>query len=151
LTDQQYNDLRGERNSVALIFGTKAAGLDDVERFLVQAVDSNHYVTCDLTVSDRFAFRKFLESVREKAESGTTLVIVRSSPWTTAWIQEATAMSKGRTRFTSVIFLADPAATWGFIPDRAVIESIVADRRLNSMSLQPPRPLPVNTLLTLSL
>ena len=137
LTDQQYNDLRGERNSVSLIFGSKAAGLDDVERFLAQAVDSSHYVTCDIAGSDRFAFRKFLEDVRERAQSGTTLVVVRSSPWTTAWIQEATTMSKGRTRFTSVVFLADPAATWGLIPDRSTIESMVADRRLSSLSLQP--------------
>jgi len=137
LTDQQYNDLRGERNSVSLIFGSRAAGLDDVERFLAQAVDPSHYVTCDIAVSDRFAFRKFLENVREKAQSGTTLVIVRSSPWTTAWIQEATTTSKRRTRFTSVVFLADPATTWGLIPDRSTIESMVADRRLNSLSLQP--------------
>ncbi|WP_157467024.1 AAA family ATPase [Edaphobacter aggregans] len=137
LTDQQYNDLRGERNSVSLIFGSKAAGLDDVERFLAQAVDSSHYVTCDIAVSDRFAFKKFLENVREKAQSGTTLVIVRSSPWTTAWIQEATTMSEGRTRFTSVVFLADPATTWGIVLDRSTIECMVADRRLNSLSLQP--------------
>ena len=137
LTDQQYNDLRGERNSVSLIFGSRAAGLDDVERFLAQSVDSSHYVTCDLAVSDRFAFKRFLENVREKAQSGTTLVIVRSSPWTTAWIQEATTMSGGRTRFTSVVFLADPATTWGIISDRSTIESMVADRRLNCVSLQP--------------
>lgn len=137
LTDQQYNDLRGERNSVSLIFGSRAAGLDDVEYFLAQSVPSSHYVTCDIAISDRFAFRKFLENVREKAQGGTTLIIVRSSPWTTAWIQEATTMSKGRTRFTSVVFLADPATTWGLNPDRSTIESMVADRRLNSLSLQP--------------
>jgi hypothetical protein len=105
--------------------------------FLAQAVNSSHYVTCDIAVSDRFAFKKFLENVREKAQSGTTLVIVRSSPWTTAWIQEATTMSEGRTRFTSVVFLADPATTWGIVLDRSTIESMVADRRLNSLSLQP--------------
>lgn len=43
----------------------------------------------------------------------------------------------GRSRFTSVVFLADPSATWGLIPDRSVIDSMVADRRLNSLSLQP--------------
>jgi hypothetical protein len=137
LTDQQYNDLRGARNSVSLIFGSKAAGLDDLAGFLAQEIDPSHYVTCNLSVSDRFAFRKFLENVREKAQSGTTLVIVRSSPWSTAWIEEATTFSKGRTRFTSVAFLADPAATWGLIPDRPAIESMIADRRLNIISLQP--------------
>jgi hypothetical protein len=62
---------------------------------------------------------------------------VRNSPWTTAWIQEATTMAKGRTRFTSVVFLADPAAAWGLISDRTIIEPMIADRSLNSISLQP--------------
>jgi AAA domain len=137
LTDQQYNDLRGERNCVSLIFGSRAAGMDEVERFLAQAVDSSHYMTCDIAVSDRHAFRKFLEDIREKGQGGTTLVIVRNSPWTTAWIQEATTMPKGRTRFTSVVFLADPPAAWGLLSDRAIIEPMVTDRRLNSISLQP--------------
>lgn len=137
LTDQQSNDMRGERNCVSMIFGSRAAGLDEVERFLAQAVDSSHYVTCDIAVSDRFVFRKFLEEIREKGQSGTTLAIVRNSPWTTAWIQEATTMSKGRSRFTSVVFMADPAATWGLSSDRATIDPMISDRRLNSMSLQP--------------
>ena len=137
LTDQQYNDLRGERNCVSLIFGSRAAGMDEVERFLAQAVASSHYVTCDIAVSDRFAFRKFLEEVRERGQSGTTLVVVRYCPWTTTWIQEATTIAKGRTRFTSIVFLADPAAAWGLIADRAIIEPMVADRRLNSVSLYP--------------
>jgi hypothetical protein len=137
LTDQQYYDLRGERNCVSLIFGSRAAGLDDVDRFVAQAVDSTHFITCEIAASDRFTFRKFLEETREKSQGGTTIILVRNSPWTAAWIQEATTMSKGRTRFTSVVFLADPAAAWGLASDRAVIEPMIADRRLSSISLQP--------------
>lgn len=108
-----------------------------MERFLAQAVDSSHFISCDIAASDRFAFRRFLDETREKSQGGTTIVLVRESPWSPAWIQEATTLSKGRTRFTSVVFLADPAAAWGLASDRAVLEPMIADRRLNSISLQP--------------
>jgi hypothetical protein len=137
LSDQQESELRSERHSVTIIYGTKAAGVDDVEHFLSQAFESTHFKTCDLAVSDRHAFHKYLEEVRAQIQIGTTLVFVRHSPWTAAWIEEAVAMSKGRTRFTSIVFLADPEATWRLIQDRPVLEPLVADRKVNTISLQP--------------
>ena len=137
LSDQQHSELRSEKNSVSLILGTKAAGIEDVEHFLMQSSDQSHYLTCDLPLSDTAAFRKYLEEVRAKAPNGTTLVVVRNSPWSLQWIQEALTLSKGRTRFTSVVFIADPEPAWGLIRDYAEIQSLVTSRRLTRITLQP--------------
>ncbi len=140
LSDQQHAEIRAEKNSVSLILGTKAAGIDDVERFLLQYSDSSHCLTCDLPMSDHAPFREYLEELRTKAQNGTTIVIVRNSPWSLQWVQEALALSKGRTRFTSVVFIADPGPAWGLIRDYDEIQSLVTARRLNRITLQPWHP-----------
>lgn len=137
LSDQQESGLRAERNSVTVIFGTKAAGVDDIGHFLSQSSDPGGFSVCEIVSTDRHAFRTYLETIRAKRHSGTSLVIVQNSPWTTAWIEEALAIGKGRTRFTSVVFVADPAAAWGLVQDRATIESLISLRRITTISLQP--------------
>jgi hypothetical protein len=140
LTEQQDGELRAERNAVTLIYATKAAGLDDLEHFLAQSFESSHFERCQIVSADRIEFRKYLEHVRGKIAAGTTLIFVRQSPWTYAWIEEALSLSKTKTRFTSIVFVADPEAAWRLIPDRSILESQITSRRLNAISLQPWHP-----------
>lgn len=140
LSDQQESELRAEKNSVTVIFGTKASGLDDLDHFLAQSFDSTHLVACDVHEPDRHQFRKYLDVVRAKAQNGTTLLLVRRNPWTADWIEEALAAPKGRTRFTSVVFVADPETAWSLSQHRSMLETLIASRRINTISLQPWHP-----------
>ena len=140
LSDQQDSELRAEKNSVTVIFGTQAAGIDDVEHFVSQSFEPTHFNSCNIAVTDVGVFRKYLEDIRTKALPGTTVVLVRNSPWTLSWIQQALAIPKGRTRFTSIVFIADPETTWGLINDRATIKALSSAHRINTVSLQPWHP-----------
>jgi hypothetical protein len=137
LPDQQDSEIRADQNSVSIIFGSKAAGLDDVEPFLAQSSDPSHLATCDLPGSDRHVFRKYLEDVRARAQNGTTIVVVRQSPWTIPWVHEALSLPKGRTRFTSVVFVADPETTWRLASERTALDPLLTARKVNAISLQP--------------
>jgi len=137
LSDHQESELRGERDSVTIIYGTRASGLDDVEDFLSEAFGSTYFRSSNLTNSDRHSFRSYLDGLRSTIQNGTTLVLDKQSPWTAAWIEEALAAAKGKTRFMSIVFLADPEAAWRLLQDRSVVDRLASNRKFNVTSLEP--------------
>jgi hypothetical protein len=135
----QEGELRAERNAVTLISGTKAAGLGDLGSFLLQMLGKLYFVNCDLAISEKNRFRKFLSEAQEKSKVGTTVVFVQNSPWTVSWIEEAVEWSKAKKRshFIHIVFVADPSAMWRLQQDRERILELVSQRSINTMTLQP--------------
>jgi AAA domain len=82
LTVLQESELHVDKNAVTVLFGTRAAGLDDLNRFLRHSFGNAFYVTFGTELTDRKQFQKRLGEVREKLKSGTTVVLVQDCPWT---------------------------------------------------------------------
>ncbi|HEY7030470.1 MAG TPA: hypothetical protein VH482_04035 [Thermomicrobiales bacterium] len=117
LTADQESTLRTRAHGVGLVFGCRAAGLDDVEPFLRSAVESSLFEPID-GVTDRSQFARRLRELElgRRDRIGTTVVLVtHATRWTESWVEEAMALVNrftSQVSFVRVVFLADPEVTW---------------------------------------
>jgi hypothetical protein len=142
LTALQESGLRMEKNAVTILFGTRAAGLDDLNPFLARAFGEPYYVTCGKQLTDRHDLRRRLAEIKEKLSSGTTIVIVQDCLWTEQWVEEAIELCRKKTvsKFVNVAFVSDPATTWRTVHSRNRLEELVSQRHVSIVGLQPWHP-----------
>jgi len=139
LTVLQESELHVDKNNVTILYGTRAAGLDDVSRFLLRSFGTAFSFTCGPELTDRYKFQARLAEIREQRKSGTTLVLVQGCPWTDSWIDEALDWSskKAVSKFSSVLFVADPSTTWTLMQSPEHLEELIRERVVNTLSLKP--------------
>jgi hypothetical protein len=95
LTAQQESELRSRQNGVSMIFGCRAAGLDELEDFLTLAFGKEFLITynhlTDNHLTDKADFVKQLSSdLSSREKDGVTLVLVLlTCPWSEYWVSEA--------------------------------------------------------------
>jgi hypothetical protein len=139
LTALQESGLRAEKNAVTVLFGTQAAGLGDLNSFLVRAFGEVSCIPCGKELNDRQAFKSRLNEIKEKLKSGTTLVIIQDCLWTEKWIEEALEWCSKKTvsKFVNFVFVADPGTTWRMVHSRNSVEEYVSKRVVSTIGLQP--------------
>jgi hypothetical protein len=120
LTAAQESELLRRRHGVSIVFGTDAAGLHDVGKFLRSAVDGSFFIPLDATGDRRSVALKFGDlRLRDRDQSGTTVVYVGPDvAWRTEAVEEALDRVNRLTSsisFVRVIFMAGPAVTWSLL------------------------------------
>jgi len=147
LTAQQELDLLAPTNGVAVLFGSRVAGLDEVDRFLHAACREGRLITLD-TANDRRGFLRQLDELLKERPEGLILGVVPDyCPWSEDWVLsslELIGRLTSKRKFARVLFVADPEATWSWVQtdknaqDR-MVENGVAEFSLEAWSDQAVR------------
>jgi hypothetical protein len=116
---------------VSLLFGTPAAGLDDLAEFLKAGFGTESFADGN-GLTDPAAFLGRLDEVVRREREGTTLVLVPAAcGWDERWLGEA-AQRLGEltsdSAFVRVLFVADPAAAWRLLEPDAGLPDRLRDR-----------------------
>ncbi len=121
LTAQQESKLQSREYGVSIIFGCKAAGLDNLKVFLESTyVKKKEFFCYWEKISDQADFTQHLQNIsRNRKKDGTTLIVVSSQcNWSETWVNEAiqkvTRLKKDDS-FMRVVFIADPQKTWELV------------------------------------
>ena len=129
LTYRQLDEVVQMRNSVLLVAGTEASGLNNLLAGLREQPgmsDTGRFVQIDRPLS-RVAFAQELDKeVRKRVGDGITVMLVPATvPWDAEWVLATRAKLKAlksTTSFVSVVFAADPVQLWTLaapVPDQA--------------------------------
>lgn len=118
LTASQEALLLAREKGVAAVFGTRAAGLDDVIPFLRAACEEGQCF-CPEPVADWKELQPSIEGFLRKRKDGVAAVVVGpDSPWGERWIVEARRILKARSSKTAlirVIFVGDATTAWAWV------------------------------------
>jgi len=121
LTAQQESKLQSHEYGVSIIFGCKAAGLDELKVFLESAyVKKKEFFCYWEKILDQADFTQHLQDIsRNRKKNGTTLVVISSQcDWSETWVNEAiqkvTRLKKDDS-FMRVVFIADPKKAWQLV------------------------------------
>lgn len=140
LTVQQESALRRRENGVSIIFGCSAAGLDELQDFLVSAVGQEFFIAID-QVSEKAAFTKYLGNLdkRERDIDGTTIMLVSSiCSWSEEWVKTAldkVHRLKSKKSFVRVVFVANTQKLWHLVSANC-LDSLVS-QGVSIFSLKP--------------
>jgi hypothetical protein len=129
LTYRQLDEVVQMRNSVLLVAGSVASGLNNLLAALQEQPgmsDTGRFVQLDRHTT-RAAFLQHLDKeVQKRGGEGVTIMLVPATvPWDAEWVLGARAKLKAlrsTTRFVSVVFAADPEQLWTLaapVPDQA--------------------------------
>jgi hypothetical protein len=139
LTAAQESEVRAPRNGAVIIFGTDAAGLNDVPDFLKNAVGTEFFQNLDGDSHSHNEYLNGLNVLTKREVDATTLASVSSlAPWDESWVREGlTRISKLRPNrnFVRAVFIADPQIAW-YLTSAGVLESL-AELDVKSQSLGP--------------
>jgi hypothetical protein len=122
LTLSQESVLRNPSNGVAVVFGTRAAGLHDLSAFLRHAVGEDNFHAWDHVRTAEELLER-LQELRQRQPAGLSLALIPADvPWTPTWIEQVLAALQryyAGDRFTRLVFLADPDKTWEILSGAA--------------------------------
>ncbi len=142
LTAQQESKLLLSENGVSIIFGSLAAGLDDLKLYLKSVLSNKkeyfYYYWDDVSSKDDLS-QSLKGRIHNRQKEGTTIIFVSAScPWNQHWVDEAlTPLGRLRAKnsFVRVVFVADPQKAWQLInKNRTEFNSV---NGLTSLSLKP--------------
>jgi hypothetical protein len=122
LTADQESRLRAPNtHGLFTLFGTRAAGLDEVVPFLRVLASTAEAGPLTVSVADDLldvvTFQHRLDRLLQGRDDGITLVVIDSHcPWSEEWVvRAADALARrggAKRRFIKVLFVGDPAAAW---------------------------------------
>jgi len=140
LTAQQELDLLLPSNGVAVLFGSRVAGLDDVDRFLHTACREGRLITLD-TANDRRGFLRQLDELLKDRPVGLILGLVPDyCPWSEDWVlssMELIAKSTASRKYARLLFVADPELTWSWVQTDKSAQDRMAENGVAELSLEP--------------
>lgn len=120
LTAAQEAHLRRPHNTLSLIVGCAAGGIDDVPKALCHSFGVPYTVVAD-AIGDCNDFRAVLGQLSSRETRGkTVLVVPHTVPWNPHWIKEASKRLKQYKKvnaWAGVVFLADPDTLWEYWDD----------------------------------
>ncbi|BAY24428.1 hypothetical protein NIES2100_42230 [Calothrix sp. NIES-2100] len=140
LTVQQESALRRRENGVSIIFGCPAAGLNELQDFLISAVGKEFWIPIE-NVAGESDFTKHLANLdkREMGIDGTTIMFVSSTcDWSQEWVKialEKVQRLKSKKSFARVVFVANPPKVWELI-NLNCLDSLVS-QGVSIFSLKP--------------
>ena len=123
LTYRQEDLLRTRSNGVSIVCGLKAAGFDNVIRFLKARAATDSVVEL-AGIDSHLQFAAELKRLRDKRTVGTTIYAIPDSlPWSEKWVEEALEQAdslrrRGRRDMNvRVLFMADPLHFWKLLSE----------------------------------
>ncbi|MCY4373799.1 MAG: hypothetical protein OXC31_08450 [Spirochaetaceae bacterium] len=123
LTYRQEDLLRTRSNGVSVICGLKAAGFDNVLRFLKARAASESVVELH-GIGSHTQFAAELKRLRSKRTASTTIYVIGENlPWSERWVEEAfdqvdSLRRRGRRDMNvRVLFMADPLHFWKLLSE----------------------------------
>lgn len=122
LTFTQEKAFFADEHGVSLVVGNRAAGMDDLERFLDGRGGALQWKRRLTNLNE---FGRLLEARRE--EGNTVLVIPPEVPWNDAWIRSALDRVRkltSRDRKLRIVFLSDPAMLWQLMPALPQLDAV---------------------------
>jgi hypothetical protein len=140
LTAQQERDLLAPSNGVAVLFGSRVAGLDEVDKFLHAACREGRLITLD-TANDRRGFLRQLDDLLKDRPQGLILGVVPDyCPWSEDWVLsslEPISRLTSRRKFARILFVADPEATWSWVQTDKGVQDRLTENGVAEFSLEP--------------
>jgi hypothetical protein len=140
LTAQQERDILAPANGVAVLFGSRVAGLDEVDRFLHAACREGRLITLD-TANDRRGFLRQLDELLKDRPDGLILGVVPDyCPWSEDWVLsslESIGRLTSRRKFARLLFIADPEATWSWVQTDRGVQDRLVENGVAEFSLEP--------------
>jgi RNA polymerase sigma factor (sigma-70 family) len=142
LTAQQESKLLLTENGVSIIFGSLAAGLDDLNLYL-KSVSSKKKEYFDKYLEDISSLDDFSQNlarlIRNRKKEGTTIIFVSAlAKWNHHWIDEAIAQLgrlTSKNSFVRIVFIADPQKAWQLIGENSTEFNRI--NGLTTLSLKP--------------
>jgi len=129
LTYRQLDEVVQMRNSVLLVAGSMASGLNNLKVGLREQPgmsDTGRFVEIDGSLTRAGFVQQLDKEVKKRVGDGITVIFVPASlPWDAEWVMAARTKLKAlksTTSFVSVVFAADPMQLWTLaapVPDRA--------------------------------
>jgi hypothetical protein len=140
LTAQQERDLLAPTNGVAVLFGSRIAGLDEVDKFLHAACREGRLITLD-TANDRRGFLRQLDELLKDRPDGLILGVVPDyCPWSEDWVLsslEPISRLTSKRKFARILFIADPEATWSWVQTDKGVQDRLMENGVAEFSLEP--------------
>ncbi len=140
LTAPQELDLLVPSNGVAVLFGSRVAGLDDVDRFLHTACREGRLITLD-TANDRRGFLRQLDDLLKERPEGLILGLVPDyCPWSEDWVLSSLELinkTAARRKYARILFVADPESTWSWVQTDKSAQDRMAENGVAEFSLEP--------------
>jgi hypothetical protein len=140
LTAQQELDLLAPTNGVAVLFGSRVAGLDEVDRFLHAACREGRLITLD-TANDRRGFLRQLDELLKDRPDGLILGLVPDyCPWSEDWVLSSLDLinkSSSKRKFARILFVADPESTWSWVQTDKGAQDRMMENGVAEFSLEP--------------
>jgi hypothetical protein len=122
LTGQQESAVLAAESGVAVLFGSRLAGLEDVDEFLRASVAEKDYVTLTPLENavDRQSFTQGLAEAFSRYQGEGTQVVVLSAdrPWTADWVMEGLRLVERRRSGKAVkrvLFVGDSRTAWNWV------------------------------------
>lgn len=140
LTYRQESELRAPANGVSVICGSAAAGLHELEAFLLAVFGEEYFIAIN-DVAEVAGFAARLDALGKRERDGTTLVLV--SPlcaWSRSWIDVAlqrVSRLTSKTSFVRVAFIADPRVTWELLGENPQAVAALRAKQVTVASLRP--------------
>ncbi len=140
LTAQQERDLLAPTNGVSVLFGSRIAGLDEVDKFLHAACREGRLITLD-TANDRRGFLRQLDELLKDRPDGLILGVVPDyCPWSEDWVLsslESIGRLTSKRKFARLLFVADPEATWSWVQTDKGVQDRLIENGVAEFSLEP--------------
>ena len=127
-------------NGVAVLFGSRIAGLDEVDKFLHAACREGRLITLD-TANDRRGFLRQLDELLKDRPDGLLLGVVPDyCPWSEDWVLsclEPISRLTSKRKFARILFVADPEATWSWVQSDKGVQDRLIENGVAEFSLEP--------------
>jgi hypothetical protein len=140
LTAQQESELLAPQNGVAVLFGSRIAGLDQVDQFLHAACREGRLITLD-TANERKGFLRQLDELLKDRPDGLILGVVPDyCPWSEDWVLSALEPINRQTskrKFARILFVADPETTWSWVQMDKGVQDRLLENGVAEFSLEP--------------
>jgi hypothetical protein len=140
LTAQQELDLLAPQNGVAVLFGSRIAGLDQVDQFLHAACREGRLITLD-TANERKGFLRQLDDLLKDRPDGLILGVVPDyCPWSEDWVLSALepiGRQTSKRKFARILFVADPETTWAWVQMDKGVQDRLLENGVAEFSLDP--------------
>jgi hypothetical protein len=127
-TYQQLSRLLQRANSITVVTGTPAAGIDGVVASLEDYLGKEATPVVLANCTDRQSFINALSTALAEREKDlvTAFVVPDITPWTELWIAEARQRLdrlKSGSKFASLVFVAEPATLWRLLGNETSTEN----------------------------
>jgi hypothetical protein len=140
MTAQQEMDLLAPENGVAVLFGSRIAGLDQVDQFLHAACREGRLITLD-TANERKGFLRQLDDLLRDRPDGLILGVVPDyCPWSEDWVLSALEPINRQTskrKFARILFVADPETTWSWVQMDKGVQDRLLENGVAEFSVEP--------------